>query len=173
MRRIACFAVVAAVIATAFATRSDLPERANDRRDSPSQLQADIVAKERQELEALKNRNVQEFSDLLADEAIFMDSHGSATKTEVVTSLNGMKLFEYSMADIKFVSVSPQSGVIAYKLTQKGREQGKDFADTVYASALWVSPAQNGSAYLHRRAPRHKRSASCACDTLNPHAPAR
>ena len=139
MKTIACFAVVAAVIAGSFASRSALPAKArNTGKASHPQLQAEIVAKERQELETLKNGKVQEFADLLAEEAIFVDSHGSASKAEVVGHLNDLKLVEYSMADIKFVPVSPQSGVIAYRLTQKGRENGKDFADTVYVSALWI-----------------------------------
>ena len=139
MKTIAWFAVLAAVIVGSFADRSTLPARANNsHKDGPSQLQAEIVAKERQELEALKNGKIEEFSDLMAEEAIFMDSHGSASKAEVIGHLGDLKLFEYAMADIKFVAVSPQSGVIAYKLTQKGRENGKDFADTVYVSALWV-----------------------------------
>jgi hypothetical protein len=139
VKTIACFAVVAAVIAGSFSSQSALQERINNaRKDGTSPLQTEIIAKERQELEALKNGKVQEFSDLLAEEAIFVDSHGSASKAEVVGHLSDLKLLEYAMADIKFVPVSPQSGVIAYKLTQKGRENGKDFADTVYVSALWA-----------------------------------
>lgn len=138
MKTIACFAVVATVIVGSLAGGSALPEKANTHKDSPQQPQVEIVAKERQELEALKNGKVREFADLMAEEAIFVDSHGSAGKAEVVGHLRDLKLLEYSMTDIKFVSVSPQSGLIAYKLTQKGRENGKDFADTVYASALWV-----------------------------------
>jgi len=139
VKSIARLAVVAALIAGSFASRSALSEKTNNTdKGSPSQLQAEIVAKERQELEALKNGKVQEFSDLMAEDAIFMDSHGSAGKAEVVGHLSDLKLLEYAMADIKFVAVSPQSGIIAYKLTQKGRENGKDFADTVYVSALWV-----------------------------------
>lgn len=139
MKTIACFAVVSAVIAGSFAGQSTSPARANKAgKVGPSQLQDEIVAEERQELEALKNGKVEEFSSLMAEEAVFMDSHGSASKAEVVGHLGDLKLLEYAMADIKFVAVSPQSGVIAYKLTQKGRENGKDFADTVYVSALWV-----------------------------------
>ena len=105
---------------------------------SVQSLQNEVIARERQELEALKNGKVQEFADLMAENAIFVDSHGTAGKAEVMGLINDLKLVDYSMADIKFVPVSPDSGVIAYKLTQKGREHGKDFADTVYASALWV-----------------------------------
>jgi ketosteroid isomerase-like protein len=105
---------------------------------APPQLRSEIIAKERQELEALKNGNVQEFADLMSEDAIFVDSKGTSSKAAMVASVRDLKLYEYAMADIRFVNVSPQSGVIAYKLTQKGREQGKDFADTVYVSALWA-----------------------------------
>jgi hypothetical protein len=88
MRGIACFAVVAAVMAVSLASRSALPEKANTHKDSPQQLQAEIVTKERQELEALKNGRVQEFTDLMAEEAIFVDSHGSAGKAEIIAHLS-------------------------------------------------------------------------------------
>lgn len=138
MRSFASFAVAVGVSVAALMGRPELPPEALKTQSNVAQLQAEIESQERQELEALKNGKVQEFAGPIADDAIFVDQHGVAGKADVMGHLNNLKLLEYAMAEIKFVAVSRESGVIAYKLTQKGREQGKDFADTVYVSALWV-----------------------------------
>ena len=101
-------------------------------------LQEQIVAKERQELEALKSGNTQEFAGLIAEEAVFVDPRGTASKAEVVGHIGDFKLLEFSMEDIKFVALSETSGVIAYKLTEKGTSHGREFTSADYASAVWI-----------------------------------
>jgi uncharacterized protein (TIGR02246 family) len=101
-------------------------------------LREQIVAKEREELEAVKRGDSVAFADLIADDAVFVDPRGSAGKEEVVKNTAEFKLLEYSIEDIKFVAVSPTSGVIAYKLTEKGVAHGHEFSGQVNASAVWV-----------------------------------
>jgi Domain of unknown function (DUF4440) len=104
-------------------------------------MQDQIVSKEREELDSLKTGDLKVFADLLADDAIFVDTHGTASKPEVVKNVAGFRLTEYSMDDIKFVSVSPNSGLIVYKITEKGLSHGKEFAADVHISALWTQRA--------------------------------
>lgn len=101
-------------------------------------LQQQIVAKEREELEALKSADYQKFADLIADDAVFVAPEGPASKAEVVQHVADFKLLEFSMEDVRFVPLSPTSGILAYKLTQKGSSHGHEFTSNVYASALWV-----------------------------------
>ena len=101
-------------------------------------MQQQIVAKEREELEALKTGDANAFANLIADEAVFADSRGTAGKAEVVQHISDFKLKEYSIEDVKFVAVSETSGVIAYKLTQSGTSHGHDFTAHATASALWT-----------------------------------
>ena len=101
-------------------------------------MQQRIVAKESEELDALKNGDLNAFASLLADEAIFLNARGPSTKAEVVKHIAEFKLLEYSMEDVKFVPVSKNSGLIAYKLTEKGASHGREFTDQVYVSALWT-----------------------------------
>ena len=42
------------------------------------------------------------------------------------------------MENIKFVAAGSNSGVVAYKLTQKGNAHGHEFTSVAYASALWT-----------------------------------
>jgi hypothetical protein len=45
---------------------------------------------------------------------------------------------EYSMEDVRFVSLSSDSGLIGYKLSEKGASHGREFAAQVYVSAVWT-----------------------------------
>ena len=101
-------------------------------------MQQRIVAKESEELDALKNGDLNAFASLLADEAVFLNARGPSSKAEVVKHIAEFKLLEYSMEDVKFVPVSKNSGLIAYKLTEKGASHGREFTAQVYVSALWT-----------------------------------
>ena len=101
-------------------------------------MQQQIVAKESEELNALKNGDLNLFASLLADEAVFLNARGPSSKAEVVKHVGGFKLLEYSIEDVRFVPVSKNSGLITYKLTEKGAVNGREFTDQVYISALWT-----------------------------------
>ncbi len=101
-------------------------------------LRATILAKERQELECLRTGNLTEFASLLADDAVFVDSHGPAGKAEVVKNTAEFRLQDFSMEDIRFVPLSSQSGVLIYRVTEAGTTHGKPFSATAHISAIWV-----------------------------------
>jgi hypothetical protein len=101
-------------------------------------MQQQIVAKESEELDALKSGDLNVFASLLADEAVFLNARGPSSKAEVVKHVAEFKLLEYSIDDVRFVPVSKNSGLITYKLTEKGAVHGKEFTDHVYISALWT-----------------------------------
>jgi hypothetical protein len=105
---------------------------------SPESLQEQIVAKEREELDALKSGRLDVFSSLLADEAIFLNPYGPSPKAEVVKHVADLKLIDYSMDNIQYVPVGEKTGLIIYKLTQKGTSGGREFSSTVHISALWT-----------------------------------
>jgi ketosteroid isomerase-like protein len=97
-----------------------------------------IIAKEREELDTLKSGDLKTFANLLADDAVFVDAHGAATKDEVVENTSEFKLNDYSMEDVRFVPLSAESGLIIYKVTENGTSRGKEFAAKVYVTALWA-----------------------------------
>jgi Domain of unknown function (DUF4440) len=103
-----------------------------------SSLRQQIVSKEREGLEALKAGNVERFGDLTADEAVMVDDHGPATKSQVLKNVAGFTLTDYSMEDVRFVPISPNSGLISYKITEKGVSHGRDFTAQVYVSSVWT-----------------------------------
>ena len=100
-------------------------------------LKQQIVAKEREGLDALKIGNVQAFADLTAEEAVFVDAAGLATKAEVVKNVAGFTLTDYSMEDVEFVPLSgAESGLISYKIHERGVSHGHEFAAQAYISSI-------------------------------------
>jgi hypothetical protein len=107
-------------------------------RNPPASLIDDIVAKEREGLDALKVGNLAGFSNLTADDAVFVDPHGVASKADVMRNVAGFRLEEYSIEHVKLVPLSDAFGLIAYDLAEKGNSHGREFSAKACISALWV-----------------------------------
>ena len=104
----------------------------------PAVLRDEIVAQERAGLDALKAGDVSAFASATADDAVFVDAAGPATKAEVVRNVGGFLLREYAMSDIRFVRLAPDSGLIVYRMTESGTSHGKDFSAKVLVSSIWA-----------------------------------
>ncbi|HEX2775960.1 MAG TPA: nuclear transport factor 2 family protein [Candidatus Acidoferrales bacterium] len=105
---------------------------------SDASLEQQIVAKEREGLDALKAGNLERFANLTADDGVFVDAQGPASKATVVKNVAGFTLSEYSMENIQFVPISANSGLITYKIYEKGASHGKEFAAQAYVSSIWM-----------------------------------
>jgi len=101
-------------------------------------IEQQIVSKEREGLDALKTGDLERFGNLTADEAVMVDAQGPATKAQVLKNVAGFTLTEYSMEDVRFVPVSASTGLITYKITEKGVSHGKEFAAQAYVSSVWT-----------------------------------
>jgi Domain of unknown function (DUF4440) len=127
--------------------RASANETAMDTRSQSATdpMEQQIVSKEREELDSLKAGNLEVFANLLADDAVFVDAEGPASKEEIVKNVAGFRLLEYSMEGVKFVPISAKSGLITYSITERGVSHGKEFAAHIYVSALWL---QRGSQWV-------------------------
>ncbi|MGA2353943.1 MAG: nuclear transport factor 2 family protein [Terriglobales bacterium] len=101
-------------------------------------LREQIVAQERAGLDALKTGDLAKFGASTADDAIFVDAHGPATKAEVMEHTAEFRLHDYTMSDVRFIPLSAESGMIIYTVTESGTSHGKDFSARVYVSSLWL-----------------------------------
>jgi hypothetical protein len=110
----------------------------HDAKISSSSLQQQIVAKEREGLDALKAGNLEQFGNLTADDAVLVDAQGPASKAQVMKNVAGFNLTDYSMEDVRFVPLSAKSGLITYKISEKGVSHGKEFAAQAYVSSIWM-----------------------------------
>ena len=97
-----------------------------------------IIAQERAELDALKTGDMTTFSNLVAEDAVFLDSQGPAGKAVIVQHTVEFRLHDYTMSGVQVVPASPDSGLIIYKIDETGTSHGKEFKASVYVSALWV-----------------------------------
>jgi len=127
MTSMRAFAAVALVFATTAAALAQ-----------DEALQRQIMAKERQELDCLKTGDYAQFAGLLAEDAVFVDAHGSANKDAVVRNTKDFRLQEYTIEDPAFVRISKDSALMTYKITETGVSHGRAFSATVYVSALWA-----------------------------------
>jgi ketosteroid isomerase-like protein len=121
------------------------PHATQGSNDAGTALKQQIVSKEREGLDALKTGDLKRFADLTAEDAVFVDSHGPATKAQVMKNVAGFSLADYQMDDVSFVQISPVAGLISYKIAEKGVSHGKEFAVQVYVSSVW---AQRGNQWL-------------------------
>jgi hypothetical protein len=120
--------------------------QARELRSSPSSvdsLEQQVIAKEREGLEALKTGDLDRFGKLTGDDAIFVDAAGPASKAQVLTNVAGFKLTDYTMEDVKFLPISKNTGLVSYKTTEKGVSHGKEFTAKVYVSSVWAERGHN------------------------------
>jgi hypothetical protein len=101
-------------------------------------LQEEIVAQERAGLDALKSGDLKSFGASTAEDAVFVDSHGPATKAEVMQHTAEFRLHDYTITDVRFVALSANSGLIAYTIAETGTSHAKEFSARVYVSSVWV-----------------------------------
>jgi Domain of unknown function (DUF4440) len=97
-----------------------------------------ILSEEHKGLDALKAGDFTTFGNLIADEGVFVDALGPASKAELLKHTEGFKLTDYKIEDEKFLPVSADTGMISYYITEKGASHGKEFTAHVYVSALWT-----------------------------------
>ena len=84
-------------------------------------------------------QNAQELDcvKLMAEEAVLVDTHGPAGKTEIVENTAESPLDDYTMEDVKFLPISSRSGVLIHKMTDTGTSRGKQFMGKVHISNLY------------------------------------
>ena len=104
--------------------------------ESDDEMRQRVVANERAGLDALKDGNVDLFASSLAEDAVFVDDHGPATKAQVVKNVANFRLLEYVMGDVKFVRIADAAGMIVYTLKERGTSHRPEFTATAYVSTV-------------------------------------
>jgi hypothetical protein len=102
-----------------------------------SSLREQVIAQEKSGLESLKADDRAPFNSSLADEAVFVDAHGPATKAEVIEHTAAFHLHDFAMSDVRFVRLGKESGLVVYTLAESGESHGHEFSAKVYVSAIW------------------------------------
>jgi ketosteroid isomerase-like protein len=121
-----------------FCVSTATAQSSQPRGGNKSSMEQQIVAKEREGLDGLKIRDLARFGDLTADDAVFADAKGLASKAEILRNVGGFRVVEYSGDKMEFRAISKNTGLIVYKITEKGTSHGKEFAAQVYVSSIWT-----------------------------------
>jgi len=114
------------------------PGRTQDATTPDPSLEQQVISAERAGLDALKTGDLEQFAALTDDDAIFVDAQGPATKAQVMKNVAGFKLTDYLIEDVRFLPMSANTGLVSYKITEKGVSHGKEFAAQAYISSVWT-----------------------------------
>ena len=102
--------------------------------------QADIEAKERQVLDAIKAKNWDAFAGLLADDFTLVSESGPATKAETLDAVKKYDLTEYTLSEPRFLKVGADLAVFTYTINEKSSYDGRPTSGKPFrASSAWAN----------------------------------
>jgi ketosteroid isomerase-like protein len=139
----ACILVVAigvgsgALLAWPRTVAADPPAASATPTTAETSLEQQILSKEHEELDAQKAGDFKAFANLIADEGVFVNAAGPATKAEMLKRTEEIKLLGYDINNVKFLPISADAGLITYYIIAKGVSGGKEFHGAVFVSSLW------------------------------------
>ena len=113
----------------------------------------EIIANERARLDALKSGNPAALADSISDDAIFVDQQGRATKPDIAKNYAALRLKDYTIADLRFVPVSADGGLVSYTLDATGTRNGNDFTRRLYVSSVWVRSGRQWVCVFNQQTP--------------------
>src|ERR1051325_6435716 len=114
--------------------------------------QADLEAKERQIWDAIKAKNWDAFSGMLADDFVIVGGDGTKTKTALLEEIKGKyDVTEYTLSDFRLVKVDADLAVLNYTASEKSTYDGKPTpGKPTRASSAWVKRGDKWLAAYHQ-----------------------
>jgi len=117
----------------------------------PAITEADAIAKETAIWDAIKARNYEAFSNLLASDQIEVLDNGVHDKAASVEGVKQFEPSELTFSDWKLLSIDKDAFIVAYTVAMKGKYQGKEFPpSTVRGSSAWVYRDKKWVAIFHQ-----------------------
>ncbi len=113
--------------------------------------QADLEAKERQIWDAIKAKNWDAFSGMLADEFVIVGGDGVETKAQMMEGIKKYDLTEYTFSNVRLVKVDADLAVLTYDVTEKSSYDGKPTSGKPsHSSSAWVKRGDKWLAAYHQ-----------------------
>src|SRR5258708_40081287 len=102
-----------------------------------------IIAREEGFWDAWKNRRADFFKENLAAESIVVAGTGRRTKAETLEAVAKSECVveDYSLADFKTLTLGKKTTLVTYDVQQRINCGGKEQAQRVYASSIYVAPS--------------------------------
>ena len=117
---------------------------------SKSAMTDALMAAEKGLLDSLAKHDASSFFALIAPGAWSVDETGVMNMDEFKKNWAQVKVESFTPSDMKVVPVDATSGIVTYKLDQKGSFNGEPFQPTVYASTTWVNRSGKWVAVFHQ-----------------------
>ncbi|MCA1632450.1 MAG: nuclear transport factor 2 family protein [Acidobacteria bacterium] len=112
---------------------------------------ADIIAQERQLLDALKAKNWDAFAAKLADDQIYVSGEGVYDKSQSVEGVKKTDFKEFTTSDMKVLKLGQNAAVLTYTNVAKGTYEGKPLPDTPSRdTSIWVNRGGKWLAVFHQ-----------------------
>jgi hypothetical protein len=117
---------------------------------SKKALERKLISVEKSLWEAFKNKDASPFEKNLSSDSFQLDGSGLTMKADVLKSIGGCDVKDYSLTDFKVTSVTGGGSLVTYKATVHGSCGGQAIPEVVYASSLWVSRGGKWQALFHQ-----------------------
>ncbi|HEY8204728.1 MAG TPA: nuclear transport factor 2 family protein [Pyrinomonadaceae bacterium] len=113
--------------------------------------EAQVIAKEKDAWDAVKNKNPEGFRKIMADNGLYVSHHGVLDPAGIVRETAELELTELSFSDWKVVPIDKDAVVVTYTAHINGRIKGMPLVSSqVRGSTAWVNRNGNWLAIYHQ-----------------------
>jgi hypothetical protein len=135
----------------------------------PAMTEAEAIAKEKAIWDAIKNKNYDAFTDMLASDQIEVLDDGVHDKAASVAGVKQFEPSELTFSDWKFLSIDKDAFIVAYTVAVKAKYQGKELPlSSVRGSSAWVYRDKKWLAVFHQECEVKPAPAMTATSTAKP-----
>jgi hypothetical protein len=121
----------------------------------------EIIAKEKQLWDALKNRDYEAFGKMLSSDNVYISSDVVGGKDETVNGVRNFAPTEVNLSDWKTVVLDADAAVVTYTVNAKGTSGGRPIPPgALRASTAWVKRGAEWLAVYHQDCPIEERPAN-------------
>lgn len=135
-------------------TNTNANANANTAAASPTPAgptQADIEARERQLLDAIRTKNWDAFAGMLADNCILVGADGVLDKTQTLEVVRKYDLTEYTLSDQRLLKLDADLVILIYTMNEKSSYDGKPVPPKPFrASSAWANRGGNWVNVYHQ-----------------------
>lgn len=134
---------------------------------------ADIIAKEKQVWDMIKNQNLEGFGSMLAEDEMYVSDDNIYDKKGTLDGLKGLELTDVTLSDWKVVKIDKDAAVVTYSISVKGKSQGREMpADSMSRDATaWVNRDGKWLAVYHQDTMVKKAAPAAAGNSNKPASP--
>jgi hypothetical protein len=113
--------------------------------------EADIINREKQQWDLIKNKNFDGFASMLADDQLYVTADGVHDKAASVEGVRRLSLTDITLSDFKVLKLGANAAVVTYSSAAKGTFDGTPVPDRpMRESSAWVNRGGKWLAVYHQ-----------------------